>query len=125
MLVGLRAHITEKVVAETLGMGPFGIFPTTRQCPVTSLEIRTKTWRARRSHLSKDYLAAHLAQVDVDHILTPEQFGTRFARFTPWLKKRILGGENHRNKAGVTYAVPAAIWGSLKSNNAWQTPVAG
>ena len=118
VLVGLRVDIGEGVVAETLGMGPFDIFPTTRQCPITSLEIRTKTRRAKRSHCSRDYLAAHLAQVNVDHALTKPEFGSRFKVFTPWLKKRILGGDGKdlRAKAGVTYSVPAAIWGPLKTS---------
>jgi hypothetical protein len=42
VLIGLRVKIAPEVVAETLGMGPFQIFPTTRQCPVTTLEVRTK-----------------------------------------------------------------------------------
>lgn len=116
VLVGLRVDIGEGVVAETLGMGPFDIFPTTRQCPITTLEIRTKTWRAKKSHRSKTHLAAHLADIPVEHILTNAQFGSRFKRFTPWLKKRILGGNGRdlRAKAGVTYSVPAAIWARLR-----------
>ena len=116
-LVGLRAEIADRVVAETLGMGPFDIFPTTRQCPVTTLEIRTKTTRAKKSHLSKTHLAAHLADVPVDHKLTSAEFRSRFKRFTPWLKARILGGQGDlRAKAGVTYSVPAAIWSALKAS---------
>ncbi len=56
MLIGLRVEIGDGVVAETLGMGPFALFPTTRQCPVTTLEIRTKTRRAKKSQLSKNTL---------------------------------------------------------------------
>ena len=116
-LVGLRAEIADRVVAETLGMGPFDIFPTTRQCPVTTLEIRTKTTRAKKSHLSRTHLAAHLADLPVDHKLTPAEFRSRFKKFTPWLKARILGGKGDlRAKAGVTYSVPAAIWSALKAS---------
>ena len=115
VLIGLRVDIAHGVVAETLGMGPFEIFPTTRQCPVTTLEVRTKSWRALKSKLSKDHRAAHLAQIDVRHILTPEQFGPRFSKYTPWLKRRILGKRGDmRAKAGTTYSVPAPIWNSLK-----------
>ena len=117
VLIGLRVDIADGVVAETLGMGPFDIFPTTRQCPVTTLEIRTKSRRAKRSQLSKTHLAAHLADIDVDHILTPAQFRDRFKRFTPWLKRRILGEQGDmRAKAGVTYSVPAVIWRSLRAS---------
>lgn len=116
VLIGLRVEIATGVVALTLGMGPFDIFPTTRRCPVTTLEIRTKPKRAKKSHLSKTYLAAHLADIPVDHILTPAEFRSRFKRFTPWLKRRILGKQGDmRAKAGVTYSVPAAIWSSLKA----------
>jgi len=115
-LIGLRAYIATNVVAETLGMGPFDIFPTTRQCPITTLEVRTKTTRARVSQVSSKYLAAHLADIPVDHMLTPAQHGVRFSRFTPWLRSRILGhSDDMRAKAGVTYSVPAAIWASLKA----------
>ena len=119
MLIGLRAEIADNVVAETLGMGPFNFFPTTRQCPVTSLEIRTKTRRAKRSHLSKTHLAAHLADLPIDEdVLRPAEFGVRFKRFTPWLKRRILGQQgDSRAKAGVTYSVPVAIWSSLKMSD--------
>lgn len=119
VLIGLRAQIADNVVAETLGMGPFSIFPTTRQCPVTTLEIRTKTKRAKRSHLSKTHLAAHLADLPIDSsVLAPSEFGSRFQKFTPWLKKRILGERGDlRAKAGITYSVPLAIWSSLKASS--------
>ena len=116
VLIGLRAKIAENVVAETLGMGPFGIFPTTRQCPVTTLEVRTKPERAKKSKLSKTHLAAHLADLPVGHFMTTDQHRSRRRIFTPWLKKRILGGQRDlRAKAGVTYSVPAPIWLSLKT----------
>ena len=118
MLIGLRVEIADCVVAETLGLGPFHIFPTTRQCPITTLEIRTKERRAKRSHISKTHLAAHLADIDVDDILTPAEFRSRFEESTPRLRKQILGGRfDARAKAGVTYSIPAAIWASLKLSN--------
>ena len=118
VLIGLRAEIADNVVAETLGMGPFSIFPTTRQCPVTTLEVRTKTERAKKSKLSKTHLAAHLADLPVGDFLTSEQHRSLRLKFTPWLKKRILGRQGDlRAKAGVTYSVPAAIWSSLKMAN--------
>ena len=117
VLIGLRVDIADGVVAETLGMGPFQIFPTTRQCPVTTLEIRTKSKRSKKSKSSSTHLAAHLADIKVDHMLTPTQFRKLSKRFTPWLKKRILGGKNDgRAKASVTYSIPAVIWHSLKAN---------
>ena len=118
VLVGLRVAIAPDVVAETLGMGPFPIFPRTRQCPITALEIRTKTTRAKRSKYSSDHRAAHLADLPTEHMLTPTEHGVRFTEFTPRLKQRILGGvEDSRAKAGVTYSVPAAIWGFLKAGS--------
>ena len=118
VLVGLRVEIATKVFVETLGMGPFSIFPTTRQCPVTTLEIRTKTKGARRSHLFKTRRAAHLAQIPVDHILSHKQIRSRFKKYTPALRNRILGGQQDmRAKAGVTYSIPAPIWNSLKARN--------
>ncbi len=116
VLIGLRVEIETGVVAETLGMGPFEIFPATRRCPVTTLEIRTKVKRAKKSKVSKEHLAAHLADIPVDHILTNTQFRDRVKRFTPWLKRRILGKRRDmRAKARVTYSVPVAIWSSLKA----------
>ena len=115
ILVGVRVEIGVGVVAETLGMGPFEVFPTTRQCPVTTLEVRTKSKGAKVSQLSKTHLAAHLADIPVDHILTPKKHGALRRRFTPWLKKRILGSQGDlRAKAGVTYSIPAAMWKSAK-----------
>lgn len=116
VLVGLRVAIAPDVVAETLGMGPFSIFPTTRQCPITTLEVRTKTTRAKRSHHSNDHRAAHLADLPTEHMLTPAEHRSRFKVFTPRLKERILGGAaDSRAKAGVTYSVPAPVWASLKA----------
>ena len=115
-LIGLRVEITPQVVAETLGMGPFDIFPTTRQCPITTLEIRTKSRGAKRSHLSKTHLASHLAEIPFFHILTNVAYRRRRKKYTPALKKRILGGQKDRRaKAGVTYSVPAAMWSALKA----------
>ena len=115
VLVGLRVEIANNVVAETLGMGPFTIFPTTRQCPVTTLEVRTKPERAKRGRLSKTRLAAHLADLPVGDMLTNAEYKSRRKRFTPWLRRRILGKqEDYRAKASITYSVPAAIWSSLK-----------
>ena len=117
VLIGLRVKIAPEVVAETLGMGPFQIFPTTRQCPVTTLEVRTKAKRAKMSHLLKTHLASHLADIPVSHKLTSTEFRSRFRKFTPALRKRILGNEEDtRAKAGVTYSLPAAIWSSLKGS---------
>ena len=116
VMVGLRVEIADDVLAETLGMGPFDIFPTTRQCPVTTLEVRTKTKRAKVSHVSRTHRAAHLADLPIDS-LTNVEFRTRFTRFTPWLKSRILGAQGDaRAKAGVTYSVPAVMWSFLKKN---------
>ena len=116
ILIGMRVEIAEDVVAETLGMGPFEIFPPTRQCPITTLEIRTKRTRAKKSHLSKTFLAGHLADIPTDHMLTGAAHGALRSKFTPWLRRRILGNqEDMRAKAGVTYSLPVAIWRSLKS----------
>ena len=113
--IGLRVEIAAGVVAETLGMGPFGVFPPTRQCPMTTLEIRTKPKRARKSHLSKTHLAAYLAHVPTNHMLTRAAHISLFNKFTPWLRRRILENkEDTRAKAGVTYSLPTAIWYSLK-----------
>ena len=117
ILIGLRVRIATSVYAETLGMGPFTIFPPTRQCPVTTLEIRTKTKRARRSRLFRNRRAAHLADISVDDILTKDGFRYRFKTLTPRLKRRALGGENDkRAKARVTYSIPAAIWSDQKAD---------
>ena len=117
--IGLRVEIGIGVVAEALGMGPFDTFPTTRQCPVTTLEIRTKTKGAKRSQPPKTHLAAHLAALPVDHkLLKHPEFGIRFSKFTPALRKRILGGQGDlRARAAVTYSVPAAIWSSLNASD--------
>ena len=113
--IGLRVEIAPDIFAEALGMGPFEIFPPTRKCPMTTLEIRTKRIRAKRSQRSEKYLAAHLADIPTKRFLTPSKHGSLFKDFTPWLRKRILGGqEDMRAKAGVTYSIPAAIWRSLK-----------
>lgn len=114
-LIGLRVVIANGVAAETLGMGPFGIFPTTRHCPITTLEVRTNPRRAKKSQLTRDLLASHLADIPTEHILTRKQHGALFRTFTPWLKRRILGyQEDMRAKAGVTYSLPVVIWNSLK-----------
>ena len=113
--IGLRVEIGEDTFAEILGMGSFGVFPTTRQCPLTTLEIRTKVKRARKSKVSTRNLASHLADIPVEHILTPEGITLRSNVYTPALRKRVLGGEeDERAKAAVTYSIPAAIWFQLK-----------
>ena len=118
VLVGLRVEIATDVVAESLGLGPFPIFPTTRQCPITTLEIRTKIERAKKSRLFKSQRAAHLAAIPIRNILSTDSFGSRFNKYTPALRRRILEGQNDRRaKARVTYSIPAAIWSSLKSGD--------
>ena len=117
VLIGLRVEVGNGVVAETLGMGPFDIFPITRQSPVTTLEIRTKPTIARRSKVSETHLATHLADIPISHKLTRAEITSRSNRFTPWLKKRILGTpDDARAKARVTYSIPVAIWSSLKGS---------
>ena len=116
VLIGLRVEIARDIVAETLGMGPFNIFPTTRQCPISTLEIRTNRKRAKPSHLAKSQLAAHLADIDTHHVLSPAKHGSFRRKFTPWLRRRILEyKQDMRAKASVTYSLPAAIWSSLKA----------
>lgn len=125
VLVGLRVEIAEKVLAETLGMGPFATFPTTRQSPVTSLEIRTDPKRAKRSKLSRGYLAAHLADMPID-FLTNEEFRVRFKTHTPKLRKRVLGtSSDQRAKAGVTFTIQAPIWDALKRQGSSQVVAGG
>ena len=118
VLIGLRVKIANGVVAETLGLGPFPIFPPTRQCPITTLEIRTKSRRSKQSHVSNTHLAAHLADIDVSDILTPAEYGYNFDVRTPCLRNQILAGQDDlRAKAAVTYSLPAAIWSSLKAGD--------
>ena len=118
VLVGLRVEIAEGVFAETLGMGPYDIFPTTRQCPITTLEIRTKDIRAKRNRLTRNLLASHLADIPTDHIMKSSTHGLLRSKLTPWLKRRILGYQNDmRAKAGVTYSLPVAIWSTLKARD--------
>ena len=115
VLIGMRVGIAKGIVAETLGMGPFDIFPPTRQCPITTLEIRTKSKRAKKRFLSNKPLAGHLADIPTDHMLTPAKYRDLFAKFTPWLRRRILGDkQDMRAKAGVTYSLPVAMWQTLK-----------
>ncbi len=115
-LVGLRVDIAEKVKAETLGLGPYPFFPATRQCPVTSLEIRTKIDRSKYSKTDPGILAAHLADLPID--MSPGRFGKMFREWTPALKRRILRGEpDERAKASVTYSLPLALWTGLKGSH--------
>ena len=114
--IGLRVKIGNDVVAEVLGMGPFPFFPNTRQCPISTLEVRTKNFGARTSYVPNSRLASHLAQIPVGHILTTDQISVLSNKFTPALRNRILAGEEDmRAKAGVTYSIPAAIWKATKS----------
>ncbi len=115
-IIRLRVQIADTVWAEVLGLGPFPFLPPTRQSPVTSLEIRTKTKRAIRNKLHPNLRASHLAQIPTEHFLPPHKFGPLFNHYTPWLKRRILGdSDDQRAKAGVTFSVPSAIWHVLKN----------
>ena len=117
--VGVRALIERdqewETWAEVLGMGPFPTFlPPTRQCPITSLEIRTKTGRKIRSKINPDATAGYLAAIPAELFLGKRDFGRLFEKLTPALKLRILGGtSDDRAKASVTFSVPAAIWSGL------------
>ena len=122
VLVGLRVQLQEHSWAEVLGLGPFQFLPPPRQSPFTSLEIRTKTKRAKRSNIHRGMLAHHLADIPTDHFLDGPRFGRLF-RLTQRLRTRVLGGTNdQRAKARVTLAVPAAMWEGLKSKRPWQPP---
>lgn len=114
--IGLRANITAKVWAEVLGMGPFPLFPPTRQSPITSFEIRTKPDRAPPSRTRRNMLAGHLAQLDVLHFLPMAKIHDYFTRWTPQLRLRILGGEDDtRAKARYTFSIHTALWRSVKA----------
>ena len=117
--IGLRVKVAEGVLAETLGMGPFDIFPTTRRCPITTLEIRTKPKGAKKSRIPQTHRAVHLAALPIgDHILNSAEYGIRFTEFTLRLRRRMLGNRGDlRAKASVTYSLPSAIWSSLKESN--------
>ena len=117
--IGLRVKIAEGVLAETLGMGPFEILPATRRCPITTLEIRTKPKGAVKSPTPNKHRAAHLAYIPIENrILKPAEYRIRSKKFTPALRKRILGKRgDSRAKAAVTYSVPVAIWSALKVQN--------
>ena len=111
--VGLRARIESQTWAEILGMGPFATFlPPTRQCPVTSLEFRTKIERSIWSKIHPGKLrAAHLAQIPAEEFIGKHDFGKLFKVYTPALRLRVLGGnEDQRAKAHVTFSVPRIIW---------------
>ena len=126
VLIGLRVEIAPDVVAETLGMGPIEIFPPTRQSPITTLEIRTKTKRVKRSRFSTEHFAAHLADIPTDHMMSTGKHGALRTKFTPWLRKRILGNQkDERAKAGITYSLPGAIWQSLKAKGSQHTQAGG
>ena len=115
-LVGMRVQIEGGVWAEVLGLGPFTFFPPTRQGPITSLEIRTKPKGSKWSKIHPKMRASHLADIKTDDFLSPKRHGILFKTFTPWLRKRVLGGgpEDQRAKAGVTFVVPAAMWNVMK-----------
>ena len=116
-IVGLRTVIGPRVWTEILGLGPMAFLPPTRQSPVTSLEVRTKDKGSIWSRITRTMRAAHLAYLPTDRFLTPQQHRTRFKTLTPALKKRILGGnEDERAKARVTFAVPSAMWNTMKSS---------
>ena len=117
IIVGLRVSIENGVWAEVLGLGPFQFLPPTRQSPITSLEIRTKTERAKYGKINPEILASHLADIPTYGFLTNEKHRRLFTKFTPALRHRILGGsEDQRAKAGVTFAVPAVMWYDLKGS---------
>lgn len=117
VLVGLRVRLGNEVLAEVLGMGPFPFLPPTRQSPITSLEVRTKPAAAKKGKIHPALLAAHLADVPAREFLSKRQYSILRTHFTPWLRRRILGGSpDQRAKAAVTFAVPAALWNGLKSN---------
>lgn len=114
--LGVEFQIERNRWAEVLGLGPFPTFlPLTRQGPITSLEIRTKPKRARKSKTVRDTIAAHLAEMPTDHYLDPKKHGVLFAKMTPALRRRILGDEgDQRGRARVTFSVPAALWKMFK-----------
>jgi hypothetical protein len=111
--VGLRAHIEGDAWAEILGTGPFPqFFPATRQSPITSLEIRTKTRRGVFSKVwPRKYIALHAAQIPAEDFIGGRSFSRLFDDLTPKLRLRMLGGESdERAKAAVTFAIPTAVW---------------
>jgi hypothetical protein len=115
--IGVRRKIEEATWAEILGMGPFAnYFPSTRTCPITSLEVRTKAERAitSKSHPG-EARAAHLAQVPTRNFLSIRWHKRLFETYTPLLKARILEGmtNDRRAKAAVTFTVPAVVWDQL------------
>ena len=115
-ILGIRVDLGDNVHAEVLGMGPFFEFPPTRQCPIATIEIRTNIKRSKWSHLNPSRLAAHLADIPTDHFLTPPSHRRMFEKWTPALKRRILGGQKDlRARAKTTFSIPTAMWESIKT----------
>ena len=126
VLVGLRFHMQDTVWAEILGMGPFDLFPPTRQSPITSLEIRTKPKGAIINKSNPEMRRANLDRIPSDRFLSREEHRIRFSKWTPWLRLRMLAGiGDGRAKARVTFAVPAAMWEGLKSQRRYQPEATG
>ena len=114
-LIGLRRAIDTKVLAEPLVIGPFEFLPQTRHSPVTSLEIRTDPFRAPRSKYVRSMQAGHLAAIDTSGFLTPAEHAIRFEKWTPALRRRMLGCEDDsRAKAASSVTLPTVIWEAVK-----------
>ncbi|MPZ50919.1 MAG: hypothetical protein GEU75_16735 [Dehalococcoidia bacterium] len=122
-IIGVRALIEkdgeDETWAEILGMGPFpNSMPPTRLCPITSVEIRTKTLRRRASKVNPGATSGHLADIPSELFLGARSHKRLFDVLTPALKLRILGGTpDDRAKASVTFSVPTPMWKGLSLNS--------
>ncbi len=105
-LVGLDFILPDGIVSAVLGLGPFEELPMTRRGPFTSLEMRTKSSHAKPAHHRPGFpLVSHLAQIPLEDDRIAAEHEYQWQQTTQ-LRLTVLGSNDARAKAEVTFAVP-------------------
>ncbi len=100
---------SRNILSWVMAFGPFSYFPQTRQSAITEVAIRVKPKpEIQFKRLSKDYDAAHLADLPVDY---KDEVMEQTWENTLKRTRIILGGEpDHFSAAKTTFTLPNKLW---------------
>lgn len=110
-LFGLDFLLPEGIPSAALGLGPSSALPLTRQAPIYSLQVRPISKNADEpKHRHGVPLVSHLAQIAYPESGQLAKKEDRTWQSTTALRQSVLGWDDYRARAEVTFAFPWDLW---------------